>query len=175
MASRVVNRLGSGTLRPIGSRLTPALSYVPARSASNTTPATQPDPKTRAQAIIDALPGSSIVSKTAILSAGAGLSLAAISSELYVVNEESIVAFSLLSIFFAVGKYGGPMYADWAKGQIQKVKGILEASRARHSDSVQQRIDSFKELEGVVDLTKSLFALSKVSLADKMTRCNQEC
>jgi F-type H+-transporting ATPase subunit b len=102
------------------------------------------------------------VSKTAILSAGAGLSIAAISNELYVVNEETVVAFCLLSVFWAVGKYGGPMYKEWADTQITKIKGILNAAREDHTRAVKQRIENVKELSGVIDITKSLFEVSKV-------------
>lgn len=122
----------------------------------------QTDPKSRAQSIIDALPGSSLMSKTAILSAGAGVSIAAISNELYVVNEETVVAFSLLSIFWAVAHYGGPMYKEWAESHNAKVKGILNAAREEHTNAVKTRIDSVKSLGGVVDITKNLFAVSKV-------------
>lgn len=120
------------------------------------------DPKSKAQSIVDSLPGNSLVSKTAILSAGTGLSIAAISNELYVVNEESIVMISLLSIFWAVGHYGGPMYKEWAEGHNNKIKNILNAAREDHTNAVKQRIDSVKDLGGVVDITKSLFAVSKV-------------
>jgi len=122
----------------------------------------QKDPKTQAQSIVDALPGSSLASKTAILSAGAGLSIAAISNELYVVNEESVVAFCLLSVFWAVGHYGGPMYKSWAETHNNKIKSILNAAREDHTNAVKQRIDSVKSLGGVVDVTRDLFAVSKV-------------
>jgi F-type H+-transporting ATPase subunit b len=120
------------------------------------------DPKSKAQSIIDSLPGGSLVSKTAILSAGAGLSIAAISHELYVFNEETVAAFCLLSVFFAVAKYGGPLYKDWANGQIEKQKAILNSARADHTNAVLQRIDNVKQLSGVVDITKQLFEVSKV-------------
>lgn len=120
------------------------------------------DPKKAAQSIIDSLPGNSLVSKTAILSAGAGISIFAISNELYVVNEESIVMLCTLSVFWAVGHYGGPMYKDWAEGQVNKIKGILNAAREDHTTAVKQRIENVKELGGVIDVTKSLFEVSKV-------------
>lgn len=44
------------------------------------------------------------------------------------------------------------------------MKNTLNASRKQHTDAVQSRIDSVGELKDVVDVTKSLFALSKVSL-----------
>ncbi|KAH0537091.1 atp4 subunit B of the stator stalk of mitochondrial F1F0 ATP synthase [Glutinoglossum americanum] len=158
MASRLArNAAGAARLCPaLSTRTLPTLTT--ARYASNV-PAEEP--KKKAQSIIDSLPGNSLISKTAILSAGAGLSVAAISNELYVVNEESIVAFCLLSVFFAIGKYGGPMYKEWADGQIAKIKGILNAAREDHTQAVKQRIENVKELGGVIDITKSLFEVSK--------------
>lgn len=130
------------------------------RSASNVS---VEDPKKKAQSILDSVPGNSLVSKTAVLSAAAGLSIAAISNELYVFNEETVAAFCLLSVFTAVAKYGGPMYKDWAEGQVKKHKDILNAARADHTDAVKQRIENVKELSSVVELTKQLFDVSKVS------------
>lgn len=120
------------------------------------------DPKKRAQSIIDALPGNSLVSKTAILSAGTGVSVWAISNELYVVNEETVVAFCLLSVFYGIFKYGGPMYSEWAQGQIQKIKDILNTARAGHADAVKTRIEDVMPLSNVVEITKILFEVSKV-------------
>lgn len=120
------------------------------------------EPAKKAQSILDAVPGNSLVSKTATLSAVAGLSIAAISNELYVMNEETVAAFCLLSVFTAVAKYGGPAYSEWAQGQVQKHKDILNAARADHTNAVKQRIDNVKEMSGVVEVTKQLFAVSKV-------------
>jgi len=94
--------------------------------------------------------------------------VAAISNELYVVNDESLVAFCLLSVFWAVGKYGGPAYAEWASAQSQKIKDILNSARADHTQAVRERIDSVSQLGTVVDITKDLFAVSKV----RTTRLN---
>ncbi|KAI0478835.1 hypothetical protein GGR56DRAFT_664846 [Xylariaceae sp. FL0804] len=169
MASRLATRaVGAARLRPAisGQRAMPALtSLMATRAASSTTPATteskQPEPKAKAQSIIDALPGSSLISKTAIMSSAAALSVYAISSEYYVVNEETVVAFCLLSIWAAVIKFGGPAYSEWADAQNNKIKGILNAARADHTQAVQSRIDNVQQLSGVVDITKSLFAVSK--------------
>ncbi|OJJ63085.1 hypothetical protein ASPSYDRAFT_55763 [Aspergillus sydowii CBS 593.65] len=162
MASRVAkSALGVTRLRPtLPSRNVAAITanLSATRSASNVP---TEDPKQKAQSILDALPGNSLVSKTAILSATAGLSVAAISNELYVMNEETVAAFCLLSVFTAVAKYGGPAYREWAEGQVQKHKDILNAARADHTNAVKQRMDNVKELSGVVDLTKQLFAVSK--------------
>jgi F-type H+-transporting ATPase subunit b len=122
------------------------------------------DPKKTAQSIIDALPGSSLASKTAILSAGTGVSIWAISNELYVLNEESVVAFALLSVFYGIFKYGGPMYKDWADSTIAKIKGTLDEAKQGHADAVRTRIEDVKPLSNVVEITKGLFEVSKVGL-----------
>lgn len=103
-----------------------------------------------------------MISKTAILSSAAGVSIYAISNEYYVVNDETIVAICLLSIWAAVFKYGGPLYSEWADGQINKIKNILNAARADHTDAVKNRIESVTQLSSVVDITKTLFEVSKV-------------
>lgn len=109
-----------------------------------------------------------MVSKTAILSAGAGLSIAAISNELYVVNEESIVMLSLLTIYYAIYSYGGPAYKDWALGQREKIRNILNTAREDHTKAVKSRIGSVSDLSSVIDVTKNLFEVSKVQNVEAM-------
>lgn len=120
------------------------------------------DPKTKAQSILDALPGSSLLSKTAILSSAAGLSIYALSNEYYVVNEETVVAFCLLSVWTALIKFGGPAYREWAESQNEKIKNILNAARADHTQAVKSRIQDVQQMSSVVDVTKALFEVSKV-------------
>ncbi|KAL2037682.1 hypothetical protein N7G274_009627 [Stereocaulon virgatum] len=162
MASRLArSAVGAARLRPaLPLRTLPALStsLTSHRYASNIP---TEEPAKKAQAIIDALPGSSLISKTAILSAGASLSVFAISNEFYVVNEETIIMFATLSVFWAVFHYGGPMYSQWAEGQINKMRGILNAAREDHTNAVKARIDNVKELGGVINVTKQLFEVSK--------------
>lgn len=55
------------------------------------------------------------------------------------------------------------MYKEWAEGQVQKQKGILNAARADHTDAVKQRVENVQQLTGVVDVTKQLFEVSKVN------------
>jgi len=152
---------GTGRLRASAlSKVSVPATSMSVRYQSNV-PSQQPDPKTKAQSIIDALPGNSLISKTAILSSAAGISIAAISNELYVMNEETVVAFCLLSIFVAIAKYGGPMYKEWAEGQVNKIRDILNSARADHTQAVKDRIESVSQMSGVVDVTKSLFEVSK--------------
>lgn len=141
-------------------RALPAVSsLVTARHSSSNVPAT--DPKTKAQSIIDAIPGNSLLSKTAILSSATGLSVYALSNEYYVMNEETVVAVCLLSVWTALIKFGGPMYKEWAEGQNAKIKNILNSARADHTQAVKTRIEDVKQMSGVIDVTKSLFAVSK--------------
>lgn len=138
-----------------------ALTSVRASSTTPSVPAE--DPKVKAKSILDALPGNSLVSKSAILSSAAGLSIYALSNEYYVVNEETVVAFCLLSVWTALIKYGGPMYKEWAESQHDKILGVLNAARADHSQAVKTRIENVQQMSGVIDITKSLFEVSKVS------------
>jgi F-type H+-transporting ATPase subunit b len=154
--------IGAARLRPaIPTRVFPSISasIISTRRSSNVP---TEDPKRKAQSIIDSLPGNNLITKTAILSAGAGVSIFGISNEFLVINEETVVAFCLLSVFWAIGKYGGPMYSEWANGQIEKMKGIFRAAREDHTAAVQSRINNVQQLGSVIDVTKQLFEVSKV-------------
>ncbi|ESZ93092.1 ATP synthase subunit 4, mitochondrial precursor [Sclerotinia borealis F-4128] len=163
MASRLLTRsaLGAARLRPaLSSRTLPALASISSsRSSSSNVPAE--DPKKKAQSLLDSLPGDSLISKTAILSTAGGLSLYALSNEYYVFNEETVTMFCLLSIWGSVIKFGGPLYSEWATGQVNKIKNILNAARADHTEAVKTRIESVQQLGTVVDITKTLFEVSK--------------
>lgn len=87
--------------------------------------------------------------------------MAAISNELYVVNEESIVFFSLLTIYYGVYNYVGPMYKEFANNYSNKITNILNAAREDHTNAVKTRISSVSDLGGVIETTKDLFAVSK--------------
>ena len=52
-------------------------------------------------------------------------------------------------------------YREWAEGQVQKVKDILNASRTEHTQAVKDRIASVEQMKDVVSVTESLFAISK--------------
>ena len=53
-------------------------------------------------------------------------------------------------------------YKEWAEGHINKIKSILNNARAEHTQAVKDRIQSVEQMKDVVDVTKGLFALSKV-------------
>ncbi|GAA5893983.1 hypothetical protein JCM6882_007950 [Rhodosporidiobolus microsporus] len=118
-------------------------------------------PAAKANALIDALPGNSLVSKTGIVTLTTATAAAAISNELFVLNEEVVILGSFVIFLGYVSSLVREPYREWADGQIQKVKDILNTSRAAHTSAVQGRIESVGELKDVEDLTKQLFELSK--------------
>ncbi|KAK0612896.1 hypothetical protein B0T17DRAFT_620280 [Bombardia bombarda] len=161
MASRLArSAVGAARLRPtIVPRALPTIASLTTSRHSSNLPAE--DPKTKAQSIIDSLPGNSLISKTAILSSAAGVSIYALSNEYYVVNEETVVAFCLLAVWGGLIKFGGPMYKEWAESQTDKIKGILNSARADHTQAVKTRIGDVQQMSSVIEITKSLFEVSK--------------
>lgn len=159
MVSRVATSalLGAARARPMAAGR--AIAPITTARYSSTAPAEEP--KKKAASILDALPGNSLVSKAAILSSGTAAAIAAISNELYVMNEETVVAVSLLTVFYGVGKFVGPLYSEYAQANSNKVKEILNAARQEHTVAVRERITNVQELAGVVDHTKALFGVSK--------------
>jgi F-type H+-transporting ATPase subunit b len=123
---------------------------------------TQP-PTDRANEIINKLPSSpNLVTKTGTAILGSGLLAAAISQELYVMNEESVVAIGTLILFTYLAKAAREPYKDWADGHINRIKAVLDNARSEHTQAVKDRIESVEDMKDVVSLTKALFALSKV-------------
>lgn len=53
-------------------------------------------------------------------------------------------------------------YKDWAETNINKIRNILDKSRAEHTQAVKDRINSVEQMKDVVSLTQGLFAISKV-------------
>ncbi|PHH67170.1 hypothetical protein CDD81_2939 [Ophiocordyceps australis] len=163
MAFRLArSAVGAPLLRPtLAHRSLPALYFITAASSRHSSNLPTEEPKKKAQSIIDALPGNSLLSKTAILSSTAALSIYAISNEYYVVNEESVTAFCLIVAWGCLIKYGGPAYKEWAQTQCDRIRNILNSARADHTEAVKTRINDVKQMSGVVDITKGLFEVSK--------------
>ncbi|KAK4047344.1 atp4 subunit B of the stator stalk of mitochondrial F1F0 ATP synthase [Microbotryomycetes sp. JL221] len=118
-------------------------------------------PATKAASLLDALPGNSLVSKTGSAMLATALTGAAISSELFVLNEEVVILGSFVVFVGYVSTLVRGSYTEWANGQIQKTKDILNAARSQHTSAVQERIDTVGEMKDVEALTKSMFELSK--------------
>ncbi|UZJ54825.1 hypothetical protein CBS101457_004145 [Exobasidium rhododendri] len=134
----------------------PRIASIPVRTYAD-----KASPESRATAILDILPGNSLVSKTGWVTLGTGLSAVAISQELYVANEETVLLVGFLIFATYIGKTVAGPYRDWADGQIEKISGILNGARQEHTQAVQSRIDSVNQQRDVVDLTKSLYSVAK--------------
>ncbi|CCF58242.1 hypothetical protein KAFR_0E00880 [Kazachstania africana CBS 2517] len=135
--------------------------YVATRQMSTPSKTPAQDPKTKAQSIMDAIPGNSIISKTGILATSAAAAVYAISNELYVINEESILLLTFGGIVALMIKMVAPVYKDFADSRMKKVSDVLNASRIRHVDAVKERIESVSSLKNVSDTTRVLFDVSK--------------
>ncbi|KAH9893593.1 ATP synthase [Cubamyces lactineus] len=122
----------------------------------------KPPPEQRAAEIINNLPSSpNLVTKTGSVILGTGLLATAISQELYVVNEETVIAAGFFILISFIYKAVKEPYRDWAEGHINRIKDILNASRSEHTQVVKDRIQSVEQMKDVVSITEGLFALSK--------------
>jgi Mitochondrial ATP synthase B chain precursor (ATP-synt_B) len=75
------------------------------RMASSSSPSNPPPPAERAAEIIDKLPSHpSLITKTGTAILGSGLLATAISQELYVFNEETVIAVGYLILFAYIAK-----------------------------------------------------------------------
>lgn len=54
------------------------------------------------------------------------------------------------------------MYKEWSDNTITRIKDILNTAKKGHADAVRVRIEDVKPLSNVVEITKSLFEVSKV-------------
>ena len=128
-------------------------------TAPNTDP--QPDPKSRAAALIDALPGNSLISKTGFLTVGTAALAAAVSKELYIFNDESVILICSSILLYLVATLGAPGYAAWVNSIAEQQSNLLNSTRADHKQAIQERIDSVGQMRNVVEITKDLFQVSK--------------
>jgi len=161
MASRIAPkalRASSSLLR--SQAVVPRAAFIQgARCLSDATP--QQPPAERANALINALPGNSLLTKTGTLFLGTGAIATAISQELYIVNEETVVLAGFLIIFTYIAKAIREPYKEWAEGHINRIKTLLDDTKTEHAQAVHERIGSVEKMRDVVDVTKGLFALSK--------------
>lgn len=125
---------------------------------------------------MDALPGHSALSKTGILATSAAAAIYAISNQLYVINDESILLVTFTAVAGLAAKFLAPAYKDYADNRIKEVSNILNSSRIRHVDAVKQRIASVSEFQSVSETTKVLFEVSKetVELEAKIFELKQQ-
>lgn len=121
-----------------------------------------PPPAERAAEIVDKLPSHpNLITKTGTAILGSGLLATAISQELYVFNEETVIAVGYILLFTYIAKTIRLPYKEWAENHIARIKGVLDGARAEHTQAVQDRIDAVGQMKDAVALTQGLFALSK--------------
>jgi len=119
-------------------------------------------PAEKASNIINSMPSSpNFITKTGTVVLGTGLAAAAISQELYVVNEETVILAGFVILISYIAKTIREPYKNWAEGHIEKISGILNGARASHSEAVKERISSVEQMKDVVSITEGLFSLSK--------------
>ncbi|KAI8885519.1 hypothetical protein K501DRAFT_245707 [Backusella circina FSU 941] len=111
--------------------------------------------------VLDSLPGDSIVAKTAYVATGTGLASYLISQEIYVMNEESLVLLCSTALLGLLLKYLREPFNNMANEHIERIKSILVQARADHKGAVQERIEEVGQMKDLVDVTKSLFELSR--------------
>jgi len=70
-----------------------------------------------------------------------------------VLNEESVVAFCLLSVFYGIFAYGGPMYKECGK-HIEPNQDILDTAKKGTPRLVKTRIEDVKPLSRSREITK---------------------
>jgi len=157
MASRIaINSLRTAVRPQAVAALPRAISARTMATGSN------PPPEQKAAEIINQLPSSpSLITRTGTVVLGTGLLATAISQELYVLNEETVVFAGTFIMFAVIAKLLKEPYKDWAETNIQKIKSILDKSRSEHTQAVKERISAVEQMKDVVSLTQGLFAISK--------------
>ncbi|TFK59202.1 ATP synthase [Pluteus cervinus] len=156
----MASRLAFNALRTVARPR--AVTALPVHARTLATSSNPPPPAERASEIIEKLPSSpNLITKTGTALLGTGLAATAISQELYVVNEETVLLVGSIILFTYLGKVIREPYKEWAEGHVQRIRGVLNSARAEHTQAVQQRIDSVGQMKDVVSLTEGLFALSK--------------
>ncbi|KAG0371275.1 hypothetical protein BC939DRAFT_484065 [Gamsiella multidivaricata] len=160
MALRLLTKSSSvAAVRPMlaAQRSTASVAFIYALLSTEK----QVSPENKAQSIIDSLPGNSLLSKTAYVTALTGAATYLISKEIYVFNEESLVLFAFAATFGGIVKAAREPFNEWADGHINKIRSVLQKARVDHKLAVEERIDQVGQMKDVVDVTKALYALSK--------------
>jgi F-type H+-transporting ATPase subunit b len=119
------------------------------------------EPKEKANSIINALPGNSLVSKTGFLTLGTGLATFMISKEIYVFNEETLVLVASAGLLGVLLKYLREPFNNMANDHIGRIKSILVQAREDHKAAVNERITEVGQMKDLVEVTKALFEVSR--------------
>ncbi|KAG0275234.1 atp4 subunit B of the stator stalk of mitochondrial F1F0 ATP synthase [Linnemannia exigua] len=162
MALRLLTKSASvAAVRPMLATQRSTASFAIRHMATSASEEKSVSPDSKAQSILDALPGNSLISKTGVVTAFAGLSTYLISQELYIFNEETLVLLAFAATFGGIVKSARAPFNEWADGHISKIRTILEKARVDHKSAVVERIDQVGQMKDVVEVTQALYALSK--------------
>lgn len=125
----------------------------------------QVDPKVKADELLNKLPSNNWIRNTTSLTLLASASAFALSKELYVFNEESILMASFATCVALVYKQGKPAFLETADAYIANMKKVLTDARAQHSKLVSAQVEESSKLSDITSETKNLFKLSKELIA----------
>ncbi|KAJ3167265.1 atp4 subunit B of the stator stalk of mitochondrial F1F0 ATP synthase [Geranomyces variabilis] len=163
MASRLISSKTAlalkQTLAPSASRQL-AAGFAAARVQQRQM-STRPDPKVAAESLINMFPGDNLAAKSGSVLVGASIAAFLISKEIYLVDGE---VFEMACIFGAYGLWfwGGKDGAvEYFNGKKATIKNVLEQARGDHKAVVQERIQHIGKMSDIVDVTNSLFEMSK--------------
>ncbi|KAJ1643356.1 atp4 subunit B of the stator stalk of mitochondrial F1F0 ATP synthase [Coemansia erecta] len=144
--------------RGFAMRLTPAgMSAIRAYSANNE----RPPAEQKANSIIDAFPGNSLIAKTGYFASATGLTALLISKEIYVVNEETILVVAFGSILAVLYKAIKEPYVNWAESSLKAIEDLLTGARSEHKTAMLSQIEAKSKLKDIVAYTKNMFGMSK--------------
>ncbi|KAI1311889.1 atp4 subunit B of the stator stalk of mitochondrial F1F0 ATP synthase [Mortierella claussenii] len=162
MALRLLTKSSAvSTVRPMLAAQRSTASAAIRHMATSASEEKQIAPESKAQSIIDSMPGNSLITKTGYITALAGAATFLISKEIYVFNEETLVLLAFTATFGGIVKAAREPFNEWAEGHINKIRTILQKARVDHKAAVEERIDQVGQMKDVVDVTKALYALSK--------------
>ncbi|KAJ2159971.1 atp4 subunit B of the stator stalk of mitochondrial F1F0 ATP synthase [Coemansia sp. RSA 552] len=118
-------------------------------------------PAEKANSIVDAFPGNSMVAKTGYFASVTGLTALLISKEIYVLNEETILLVAFGSILAVLYKVIKEPYASWADSSLKAIEEAIAGARGEHKSAVLSQIEAKSRLKDIVQYTKSMFGMSK--------------
>ncbi|CAH1759975.1 2612_t:CDS:2 [Entrophospora sp. SA101] len=97
-----------------------------------------------ALSIIDSLLDNSLITKTGYITVGTGLLTLAISKELYVLNEETLLLLSFSTMCATIYRALKQPVSEWVV--TQKINSILRQTREDHKSAVVERIETVGQI-----------------------------
>ncbi|OBZ90670.1 ATP synthase subunit 4, mitochondrial [Choanephora cucurbitarum] len=161
MAFRLITKNATAAALARPAMLSASRQSLGAAAVRHYTTQKEVEPKEKANSIINALPGNSLVSKTGYLTLGTGIATFMISKEIYVFNEETLVLVASTGLLGLLLKYLREPFTNMANEHIERIKNVLVQARDDHKTAVKERINEVGQMKDLVDVTKALFELSR--------------